>query len=369
MTRPERRSWSMAVAMLMLLAAARGVFGQHCASCGEKVTGEFFWFNNPSFSEKQVVCSSCSKLDTLCATCRLPLKRASLKLDDGRLLCAAHAREAVLSQPDADAVFAETKREMIRLLRGCGSTPDRNITMQLVDAVQMGKFAAEVGTGEPHFTTVGLTRSRRNGTEFTHMVYLLSGQSRTRLMATGAHEYTHTWMKENVPPDRRLEPNAVEGFCELAACRLMADLGAEAEKSFILSNAYTRGQIETFVKAEDSHRFYRIVEWVKSGVEGQIEPANTASVLALRAPPAPSLDWPQAVPTKVPDTLRLKGISGQPGRWLALVNDRTLEAGETGNVRVGPAKVRVHCVTVTAQSVVVELADSGERQELFLRTQ
>jgi hypothetical protein len=367
----RRHSWRSRWAAILFLvwAVAGSALAEQCAVCQERIIGEFFWLNNPALPAKVPLCRACAKLDTVCATCRVPVKRDFLRLDDGRLLCANHARGAVLTQQDAEAVFHEAKRETIRLLRGYGSTPDRNITLSLVDATQMARFREETQALASLITPVGLTRSRRQGTDFSHSIYLLSGQSRARLLATGAHEYAHAWMAENVPPDRKLDSNAVEGFCELAAYRIMADLQEEAERRYILSNAYTRGQIGTFVQAEDSHRFYRIVEWIKNGVESRIELENTTSVLALKPEPPAAPAWPQAAPTRVPDTLQLKGISGRPGRYLALVNDLNLEVGETGRARVGDGKVTVRCVSPTQNSAVIELVDSGERRELVLRGQ
>jgi hypothetical protein len=185
-------------------------------------------------------------------------------------------------------------------------------------------------------------------------------------MATLAHEYTHAWMAENVPTDRGLQNDTIEGFCELAAYRLMSDLGQQAEMRLILTNAYTRGQIHTFVKAEDNLRFYRIVEWIKAGVEDHIDTDNTASVLALRAPSPTSPALPAASATKVPDRLMLKGVSGRPGRWLALINDRTFQSGETARVRVGTTNFLVHCVSTEARSAVIELVETGARHELRL---
>jgi hypothetical protein len=359
------REW--ALVGLALLATTGLVNAENCVSCQERITGEFFLVGSPLLADKQVVCKECVKLDTICATCRLPAKKDILALDDGRVLCALHAREAVLTPSDAEALFKEAKREMIRLLRGCGSTPDQTITLSLVDGREIGRLWEELRPGQARDAAVGLTRSRRQGTDFAHSIYLVRGLSRARFLATSAHEYTHAWMSENVPPDRKLDADAIEGFCELAAYRLMSDLHEDGERRVILTNAYTRGQIDTFVKAEDQHRFYRIVEWVKSGVEDRIQPDNTEQVLALK-PRATVSAWPQSVPTQVPNTLQLKGISGGPGRWLALINDCTLGVGEAARVRVGAAKVNVRCLAATASSVTIELVDSGERQELRLHS-
>lgn len=65
---------------------------------------------------------------------------------------------------------------------------------------------------------------------------------------------------------------------------------------------------------------------------------------------------------KVPSVaLDLKGISGR----FALINNRTFEAGEEGDVTSGRSKVHVHCIKIREDSVTIE-AD-GTRMELKLR--
>jgi hypothetical protein len=69
----------------------------------------------------------------------------------------------------------------------------------------------------------------------------------------------------------------------------------------------------------------------------------------------------------VPDRLTLKGISGAAGHKLALINDATLAPMERSKVRVGQTNLMVRCLEIRAQSVVIQVGDSKERQELFLR--
>jgi hypothetical protein len=48
------------------------------------------------------------------------------------VLCADDAAVAILSQAEAERTFAETRRELFRLLAGFGTLPDRNIKIRLV---------------------------------------------------------------------------------------------------------------------------------------------------------------------------------------------------------------------------------------------
>ena len=59
--------------------------------------------------------------------------------------------------------------------------------------------------------------------------------------------------------------------------------------------------------------------------------------------------------------LVLQGISGR----FALINGRTFEAGEDGDVTVGRSKVHVRCISIREDGVTVEV--EGTRRELKLR--
>jgi hypothetical protein len=66
------------------------------------------------------------------------------------------------------------------------------------------------------------------------------------------------------------------------------------------------------------------------------------------------------------DGLDLKIISGTPQRRLATVNNQTFLVGETLAVQVGQTSLRVRCLEIREQSVLVEV--QGEKpRELKLR--
>jgi hypothetical protein len=60
--------------------------------------------------------------------------------------------------------------------------------------------------------------------------------------------------------------------------------------------------------------------------------------------------------------LRLQGISGLPERRLAIINKRTFEVGEEGEVPTSAGRVRIRCLEIGADSVVVQIGQ--ERREL-----
>ena len=69
------------------------------------------------------------------------------------------------------------------------------------------------------------------------------------------------------------------------------------------------------------------------------------------------------------DLLELKGVSGSADRRLAMISaggiNRTLAVGEEAEYRTANGHLRVRCVDIKGESVVVEV--DGERRELRLR--
>ncbi len=64
--------------------------------------------------------------------------------------------------------------------------------------------------------------------------------------------------------------------------------------------------------------------------------------------------------------VRLKGISGIPAHRLAIINGKTLAAGEETMLKTGARWLRMRCVEVKAESAIVEIGT--ERRELRLRS-
>jgi hypothetical protein len=58
----------------------------------------------------------------------------------------------------------------------------------------------------------------------------------------------------------------------------------------------------------------------------------------------------------------LKGLSGKPTERLAMINNRTFAEGEEGEVSTPSGKVKIRCVEIKTDSVVIEVG--GERREL-----
>jgi hypothetical protein len=354
------------------MAWAAGLSAQttpRCVVCQTALTGQFYWWESAAVLGKQPICQPCSKLETTCAVCRIPIRNHGRKLDDGRWLCERDYAAGVFTRDEALRTYEGIWRDLQRLLAGTGVLPRENVTVQLVDATQLKKLNQAMPSEHDERSVLGLTRTRSfSSRQHQHQIYLISGLSRARLAAVCAHEYTHTWLHENVPTDRALDHDTVEGFCELIAYKLMTERGEELEKRVILANAYTRGQVNAFVQAEAEHHFHRIVKWVKTGQDDVLPRTNSNRVLALRRSEPAVLPWPppSATPTRVPDRLVLKGLSGSPARRFALINDSTLMQGEEGRVRVGNSSLVVRCVEIRTRSVVVRVAGQPALTELFL---
>jgi len=79
---------------------------------------------------------------------------------------------------------------------------------------------------------------------------------------------------------------------------------------------------------------------------------------------------PQATnstPTFSASSFTLKGVSGSSKERLAIINNRTLAAGEDAEVTTTAGKVKIHCVEVRETSVVLRLAGQTEPMEIALR--
>ena len=64
----------------------------------------------------------------------------------------------------------------------------------------------------------------------------------------------------------------------------------------------------------------------------------------------------------------LKGISGRPGRRLALLNNRTVAVGETTDLKLNNQIFRVRCVEIREKSVLLQVDGSSESKEIHLRS-
>lgn len=112
--------------------------------------------------------------------------------------------------------------------------------------------------------------------------------------------------------------------------------------------------------------------------EGPAELAVPVAVFDLYAKPTKDPFFPLSMRQAVAATnnpsavfsvseFTLKGLSGSTGNRLALVNNRTLAEGESAEVTTASGKVKIHCVEIKENSVLIRVASQREPVEIFLR--
>jgi hypothetical protein len=202
---------------------------------------------------------------------------------------------------------------------------------------------------------------------------LMTGLPLAELKATCAHEYSHAWVGENVPKERRarLGRDAEEGFCELVAYLLMDSQQEEAQKKFILQNHYTRGQIDLFIEAEKRYGFDQVLDWMKYGETGQLEAGHVDQLRDVKMPSAKSVSGSSAIygrtntPAPARVIIKLDGIMWG-NRPVAVINGHSFLVHDLNPVKVGGTNVNIRCLGIQKTSVRIQNVDSGKEQELSL---
>ena len=339
-----------------------------CPVCNQHYGPTVYGLTKRGRTEKVFVCANCAKLDTRCYICAMPVKDKFLRLADGRLLCDDDARQAVLEQFEAEKLFDDVKRETQIVLTQLGSLPHHNIKLILEAKARLDKTGSNLISAHDDRLLMGLTRTTGRGEgKFEHTVYLLHGLTKERMTVVAAHEYAHAWLHENVR--RKLNQDTVEGFCDWIAHRIIAQKN-EYETTVLMKSDYSQGQLQAFLAAEKEHTFYLVMQWVKSGVDPEIDLEHLERILVLRdqkaAPAEPFAFATPPPPRPAPTSLVLKGLSGTKTRRFALINDATFAAHEQGKVRLGESNVVVRCLEIRDDAVVVQVAGRAEPLTLKL---
>ena len=76
---------------------------------------------------------------------------------------------------------------------------------------------------------------------------------------------------------------------------------------------------------------------------------------------------PTKQPLSVTADLKLSGISGSADHRLAIINNKTFEIGEEADVTSGSDRVRIRCLEIKPDSVIVQFVAGGLRREIHLR--
>ena len=211
-------------------------WGDVCAICERPLHRTFYTFTDEVTNEKKLVCFDCAHLPR-CAICSLPVRENGLQLADGRFLCARDAKTAVVKASDAERISAQIKDDLDRLFSRFTEFP-ANVDVTVIDRIDVDSMFSQVGNDFESPNLLGCIHPDTANQITRYKMRLMTGLPLAELKATCAHEYTHAWVGENVPKERRarLGRDAEEGFCELVAYMLMDSQREEGQKKFILQN-------------------------------------------------------------------------------------------------------------------------------------
>ena len=346
-----------------------------CAICGRPIQGTVYIATDKVTNEKKFICSDCIRLPR-CAICGLPVKDDGLQLPDGRHLCARDARTAVIKADDAERVCVQVKDNLARLFSRFTSFPD-NVDVTVIDRIDVDSMYNPEGNDFESPNLLGCIRPEIVNGAVRYRMRLMTGLPLAELKATCAHEYSHAWVNENVPKERkaRLGHDAEEGFCELVAYMLMDSQGEERQKTFILQNHYTRGQIDLFIEAEKRYGFDQVMDWMKYGNLAQLEAGHADQLRDVKMPAAGVVATPSAVYQRTdkpatalpasPAAIKLEGVLWG-NRPMAIINGCSFLANDLSPVKVGGTNVLIQCLGIQKSSVRIRNVNSGQEQELRL---
>jgi hypothetical protein len=345
-----------------------------CAICGRPIQGTIYLMMDKVTGEKVLVCSDCIKLP-LCSICGLPVKDNGIALPDGRHLCARDAKTVVLKAANIEQICGQIKDDLDRLFSRFTSFPT-NVDVMVIDRIDVDSMFYTEGNGSESPDLLGCIRPETVNDTTRYKMSLLIGMPLAQLKETCAHEYSHAWVGENVPKERRarLGRDAEEGFCELVGYLLMDSQNEEVEKKRVLQNHYTRGQIDLFIEAEKRYGFDQVLDWMKYGVTGQLEAGHVDELRDVKMPAARPIANNPAIytnnhdthqPATAPAIIKLQGVlwGNQP---VAIINGCSFFAKDLKQVKVGGTNVTLRCLEIGKKSVRIQNVDSGTEQELPL---
>ncbi len=351
-----------------------------CPVCG-KPAGDAVYLVTDKVTRARIgVCEQCAFFLPRCFICGVPaLTNAAgfVQFEDRRALCARDARTAVVREEEGVQIGAQIREQLDREFSRFLSLPETNISFCTIDRLNLESLFKTVGYDYDCPNVFGITQPTTNAGRVDYKISVLIGLPRADFKSVCAHECAHVWLEENLSESRRklLSVPAREGFCELLAYLCMDRLHDEGEKEKILANAYTRGQVALFVEAEKTYGLGDVVEWMRFGADDRLKAGELLRVRTLEAaaepnqsPPPMPVTWITA-PPRVYRDLTLKAIFWDPKRPTALLNERTLAAGEQATLRVGSTNLTFRCLEIRKDRVRVKVLDSGEEKLLRLGAQ
>ena len=392
----QLKKCALLIFILISFALPAAAAADICAICGKEITDTIYLVTDTVTGEKEMVCASCVKLPR-CFICGLPVKDDGVTLPDGRCLCPRDKRTAVLTPNEAQRVADEVHDRLDRLLARFTSFPT-NVDVTVLDRIDVDQMFQPDGNDFESPNLLGCIQAKIDGNRKRYAMRLMTGLPLAELQATAAHEFSHSWVGENVPLSRRdsLSRNAEEGFCELIAYLLMDSQNEAAQKNFILKNFYTRGQVQLFIEANQAYGFDQILDWMRYGDTSELESGRLDKVRDVTMPTPGSIaasrpavnnrnvasSVPKATDLKAaaltagdgtgnsapvaapaPETLKVQGIfwGKSPS---AIVSGHTVFPDDRFKVTIGGKALNLHCLEIRKDSVRIENVDTGIKQDL-----
>jgi len=362
-------------AILLTFATFGGslkVIADNCAICGKPIFGQIYLVTDQVTGQKVEICSNCCFTLPRCYICGLPIKAGDeVKLPDGRYLCARDAKTVVLDVDEAERICAGVKDDLDRLFSRFTAFPT-NVQVTAIDHIDAYSiFQSE----SPNL--LGCTQPVTDDGPKHYKISLMTGLPLAELKETSAHEYSHTWVGENVPLERhrRIARDAEEGFCEMVGYLYMDSLGDEGEKKRVLANNYTRGQVALFIEAEQQYGFDQILDWMRYGVTSKLHAGHLDEIRMVNmitGQPYVALTFASsremvsvANPVTTPVAFKLQG-----NLWgtapSAIINGHSFFVNDTGPVKFGGTNVTIRCLAIQQNSVRIQNVNSGVEEQLSL---
>ena len=335
------------------LLVAAGETNYYCIVCGKGPLSGQIWM-----SKWGPVCDDCYHLPDHCSICGLPIKDGDghIKTPDGRLICRFDKTNVVLTLDQAKALFDQVREEVVDIYGPRFALKYPDVTVSLFD---VDYWSEKNGANGLHKFGFASTRKTADGV-CTHEVVMLSGRTREEMMGVAAHEYTHLWINENRPAGRVIDQDTIEAICELTAYKLMEAKRLPEMQKRILENPYTNGKIKTLVAVEREAGTDYVLDWVKNGTtETLAADANLAPI----ASPAPTVSFSTA-PPPLPDKLKFNGLMTIGNDTEAVINGVSFAAGDQKHIKLKGGNVRVRCLKIQDDGVVLQINDSPEKLTL-----
>jgi hypothetical protein len=358
--------------MFLLLSTAESFAQGLCSVCNRYLEeGEpTAQATDQMTNQERVMCGRCAAIPELCFLCAIPAKDGRKSLSDGRYYCARDAQVAVFGSLDVERICREAIARMERPFARHITLPSSGVTWAVEDLT----LRAEGQKTEPKRCAhpalrFSIASGDEGGRQYT--LSLINGLPPARIRSAAVHGIMHVWLAENVAPRRRMHPATVEAFCDLIAWLAMDRFDETAEAERLRKAQDSNSQFLALAEAYQLYDLHRILEWMRFGADDRLVAGDDDRLRRLDPELKPQPTEPrQVIPpspavVKAPEELVLRGILGTGVRRLALINDATLAAGEEALAHLGAREIRLRCVEIGDDAVVVQV-NGGDPQQLRL---